>query len=76
MGEFWPTRKTTRLVAPAPGAARLLPEARDRARVADEDAGVEAADVDAQLEGVRAGHAEDLALLASWRSISRRSSGR
>ena len=39
------------LLALAPGPPRLLPERGDRAREAVEDAGVEPADVDAQLEG-------------------------
>ena len=39
------------LLALAPGPPRLLPQGGDGAREAVEDAGVEAADVDAELEG-------------------------
>ena len=44
------------------GPAELLPGRRDRAGVAGQDRHVEAADVDAELEGVGADHAEDLAV--------------
>ena len=47
---------------PTAGSAELLPGRRDRARVAGEDGRVEPADVDAELEGVGADHAEDLAV--------------
>src|SRR5581483_4112600 len=43
-------------------AAPLLPEARDRARKADRDGAVEQADVDAELERIGRGHAEELSL--------------
>ena len=47
-----------RLVAgPAAGAAHLLPGRGDRARIADADRGVQAADVDPQLERVGGHHA-------------------
>ena len=49
-------------VPAAAGAAPLLAQARDRAREADRDHRVEQADVDAELERVRRGHAEQLAL--------------
>ena len=44
--------------AAAAGAARLLPGGGDAARVAEEHGGVEAADVDAQLEGIGGHDAE------------------
>ena len=50
-----------RLLALATGPARLLPHRGDGAGEAVEDAGVEAADVDAQLQGVGGGHAAELA---------------
>jgi hypothetical protein len=50
-----------RLVAPA-GATDLLPGARQRARVAGEDGGIESADIDAELERVRSDDATDAAL--------------
>ena len=43
-----------------PGPARLLPERGQRAGEALEDDGVETGDVDAELEGVGGGHAEQL----------------
>ena len=49
-------------VAPATGASHLLPGGGDRARVAGQHRDVEAADVDAQLEGVGADDAQDLAV--------------
>ena len=49
------------VLAPA-GAAPLLAQARDRAREADRDRAVEQADVDSELERVRGGHAQELAL--------------
>ena len=49
-------------VAAAPGPSPLLAQARDRAREADRDHAVEQPDVDAELERVRRGHAEQLAL--------------
>jgi len=51
-----------RHVTPPPGAAHLLPGGGDGPRVAGEHRHVQAADVDAQLEGVRADHAEHLAI--------------
>ena len=62
---------------PAPAPARpspLLAERRDRAREADGDRAVEEADVDPELERVRRGHSEQVAL-DQPRSISRRCSG-
>ena len=44
------------------GASPLLPQRRDRAREPDRDRAVEEADVDPELERVRRGHAEELAL--------------
>src|SRR6185503_15451989 len=49
-------------VVAAPGPAPLLSEARDRAREPDRDGGVERADVDAELQRVRRGDAEQVAL--------------
>ena len=46
---------------PPPRPAQLLPGGRDGPRVADEDRGLQAADVDAQLERVGADDAGDLA---------------
>ncbi len=43
-------------------AAPLLPQRRDRAGEADRDRTVEEADVDPQLECVRCGHAQQVAL--------------
>ena len=45
----------------AAGAARLLPGACDGAREADDEGSVEPADVDAQLQGIRAGDPQQLA---------------
>ena len=45
-----------------PGPAGLLPERGQRAGETLQDDGVEAGDVDAELEGVGGGHAEELAL--------------
>ena len=45
----------------ASGAPDLLPRGRDGSRIADEDRGVEAAYVDAELECVGADHAGDAA---------------
>src|SRR5262245_117052 len=50
-----------RLLAP-PGTTELLPRRRDGAGIAGEDGGIEAADVDAELQRVRRHDAEDLAL--------------
>ena len=56
-------RDENREAVPAPaGAAPLLAQARDRAGEADGDRAVEQADVDAELERVRRGDAEQLAL--------------
>ena len=56
-------RDEDREPVPAPaGAAPLLAQARDRAREADGDRAVEQADVDAELERVGRGDAEELAL--------------
>src|SRR5581483_2725345 len=49
-------------VTAAAGASPLLAEAGDRSREADRDGGVEIADVDPELERVRRGDAEELAL--------------
>ena len=49
------------LVAGPSGPARLLPERRPRAGEAGHDHGVQPGDVDAQLQRVRGGHAEQLA---------------
>ena len=49
-------------IAPPPGAAHLLPGARDRARIAGQHGHVEASDVHPQLEGVGAHHPQHLAL--------------
>ena len=46
---------------PPAGPARLLPGAGDRARIAVDDARLQLADVDAELQRVRADDAEDLA---------------
>ena len=47
---------------PPPGASPLLPQRRDRPRETDGDRAVEQADVDAELERVGRGHAQQLAL--------------
>src|SRR5690242_8171321 len=47
--------------AAATGAAHLLPRRRDRSGIARENGRVEAADVDSQLECVRADDAKDIA---------------
>ena len=52
--------KDQRILALSAGPARLLPQAGDRAGIPHEEAGVEAADVNAELECVRARHAENL----------------
>ncbi len=62
MGEFSPTRKTTDSPRLPPGATGLLPGAGDGAGIADENRRIEAADVDAEFERVRACDAEDLAV--------------
>src|SRR5215203_3338335 len=49
-------------VPTAPGAAPLLPEARDGSREADADDGVEEADVDPELERVRRADPEQVSL--------------
>src|SRR5690606_1924357 len=49
-----------RILRPATGTTRALEEARDGARIADEEADVETADVDAELERVRADEAEEI----------------
>src|SRR5690606_9778001 len=46
---------------PAACASRLLPSARHRARVAVQDAGLQLADIDAELQRVRADDPADLA---------------
>ena len=48
-------------VPAAPGAAHLLPRRGDRAGIAGQDRGVEAPDVDPELERVRRDDAEDVA---------------
>src|SRR5205823_4755513 len=48
-------------LAPAPRAAHLLPRRGDGARVAGQDGRVQTADIDSQLERVRAHDAEDVA---------------
>src|SRR5260370_19782238 len=45
---------------PAAGAAELLPGRRDGAGIADQDRALQAADVDAELQRVRAHHPVDL----------------
>ena len=56
----------------AAGAAGLLPERGDRARIAGEHGDVEVADVDAELERVGGHDAEHLARRAARCSIARR----
>src|SRR5436309_7406415 len=49
-------------VSPAPRTSPLLPQRRHGSRKPDRDRAVEQTDVDAQLEGVRRGDAEQFAL--------------
>ena len=49
-------------LSPPPGPPHLLPRGGDGARVAGQDRDVEAADVDAELQGVGGHDAQDLAV--------------
>ena len=49
----------------APGASGLLPQTGDRAGIADQDGGIQVADVDSQFQSVRRGHSEQVAVKES-----------
>ncbi len=57
-----PNENGERIIRAATGAPRLLPQTRNRARIADEHGRVEVANVNPQLQCIRRRHAEQIAL--------------